>query len=332
MVKFKTLRLLAFLFTIILMCNGCYVDMVTFDEKEVITPLIEGNIDAFNQNIPDYFEEVEFNNDELFVIVTDNETIIEIRPNIFELDGEDINSANIKLKYIELLKPSLYAFTGLPTISGGELLRTEGVFRFEATQNGTPLKLKEGKGITVRMPDDSPDVNAQLFEAVGEGEDFDWRPLDAGPDTGFEGIMVTEWQVTDSSIQNVVAGYGYEFNCPLWNWINVDIFYDIPESEKTSVCVELPEAYTDQNTLVFMLFKDIESILALHPDAAKQQFCEPYGATPIGFEVYFFVISNQGDDIFHFALQAATIKENHVEFIEPEEKSLEDIIKIIEDL
>jgi hypothetical protein len=312
--------------------SGCYKDIIDFDPYENAEEEIKGDIDDFFANIPDNSVTQTIDIEEANLIITENQTIFQVFENSFVLPDGTLAQGNIEFKYIELLNPAHFAFHGLPTISGGKILKTEGVYKFEAYQDGKELQLKDGKSITVRLPVENPDPNAELFIASGEGENFNWERLDLTEPTNTNGL-INEWGFEiDSSIQDFISGVGYEFDCPLWNWINVDIFVDVPESDKTSVCVELPEIYTDKNTLVLMLFKDIESILALYPNSDNQQFCEPYGATPIGYKVIFIVISNQGDDVFHFGISEATITENHVEYIEPEEKSIEDILKIIEDL
>lgn len=334
--KNKIMKSYLLLIVILGLCmQSCYKDIVEFDPDDVIgEPPVEitGDVDDFYAKVPDFSITSIIKNDETVFIVTENQTIIEIPANSFELPGSDLDAADIQFTYTELHNPAEFAFYGLPTISGGTLLKTEGVFLFEARSEGKEIMLKEGKSIKVRLPVDNPNQKAKLFIAEGEGENFNWNEDTAGPN-GNENFRINEWSLDSiEGVDEFISGYGYEFECDLWNWINVDIFVDIPEEERTSVCVELPEIYTDKNTLVLMHFIEIESILALHPDSDKMQFCEPYGATPIGYKVNFIVISSQGEDVFHFALQDAKIEKDHVEYIEPKEKSIEDIIDILKNL
>lgn len=334
MVNLKNTVTLAFLFTIFIGFNGCYKDNIEFEPYE--NPVIEekGDIAAFFSKIPNLAQSVTIAADEKSFVISSNKTVFELNPKSFlNEDGSEVDG-NIDFKYYEMLDPALFLFKGLPTISNGQLLKTEGVFKFEAFQNGKALKLAPGKGIKVRLPVDAPSPKAFLFLGTGEGEKFNWELTKLSPvGNTNEAIRIAEWGIqVDSVIQDFVSGYGYEFDCPLFHWINVDIFVEVAAEDKTTVCVELPEIYSDKNTIVFMLFKDYDSILALRPNPDKKQFCEPYGATPIGFKVKFIVISNQGEGKFHFALQDAVIAKEHVEFIIPAEKSLEEIIKIIEGL
>jgi hypothetical protein len=327
------IRIIAFLFTILLISNGCYKDDIIFTPDEIPPVLQTGNIGDFYERLPDKFDSLSFDASVDFVMATENNTIFQIAAGSFVDDSGNLVTGEVDFKYIEVLDHADYLYYKLPTISGKKLLRTEGVFRFEVTQENKKLKLKEGKGITVRLPSDDPDPGMMLFEAQGEGENFDWvlnQDINTGQD---QNIFINEWFVNlDSASQEFLSGFGYQFDCDIFKWINVDIFSDVPEEDRTTVCVELPEIYTNENTIVFMYFNDSESILALYGDADKMMWCEPYGATPKGFKVTFIVIASIEEDVFHFALQEAVIREEHVEYIEPEEASFEDIIKAIEDL
>lgn len=330
MVNLK-LVLLTFLFTTTILFTSCYKDNVNFEPYETTLEQNDGNIDRFFSQIPDFSDSMNFVVSDGQIVVTENSTVIEILANSFLNEDGTLAVGEITFKYFEILNPANYLFLGLPTISDGKLLSTEGVYRFEVTKNGKKLKLKDGKSIKVHLPNENPISEMGLFEAIGQGDSFNWNDITDDPIGGF-GIQVGEWGFQIDSLQQWVGDYGYIFNCDLFQWINVDIFVDVPEEDKTSVCVDLPDLYTDKNTVVFMLFDEVESILGLRPDADLMQFCEPYGASPIGYNVTFIAIANIDDGVFHFGIQEAKITKDHVEMITPEEKSIEDIIKIIEDL
>lgn len=329
MMKFN---LVAFLFTIALVFNSCYKDDINFVPDEPNMEVASGNIEDFFSQIPNYFDSTSFNASEDVLIITENETIFEIYGGSFVYETGELVEGDVNFKYIEILNPAEYAFYGLPTISDEKRLRSEGVFRFEARQGEEVLKFKEGKAITVRLPAEITEPEMQLFEGQGTGEDFNWvTAVDlTGTDNNF---FISDWVYTPDDIsQGPVESSGYQFTCNLFKWINVDIFADVPESETTSVCVELEDKYTSENTTIFMLFNESKSILTLYSDTDKMKWCEPYAATPKDSKVTFIVISSQGNDVFHFALREAEIKEEHVEFISLEETSYDDIIEAIKKL
>ncbi|WP_284283352.1 hypothetical protein [Portibacter lacus] len=331
MMKFK---LIAFLFTIVIFFSSCYKDEFKFTADETPEVVDPGDISNFFAQVPNKFDSLVFKAEDGIIIVTENQTIIEVSPGSLLDQSGNFVTGDVDFKYIEVLNPAEYAFYGLPTISNKQLLRTDGVFRFEARQEGKELSFKGGRGVRVRLPDDNPEEGMQLFRGEGSGDDFNWSPIsDATGSPNNTDIILNEWFLNiDSTGQDFLQGFGYEFTCELFTWINVDIFVDIPEDERTTVCVELPEMFTNKNTTIFMLFKESKSILGLNGDAEKMQWCEPYGATPKGFEVTFIVISHQGDDKYYFALKDATIVEDHLEYIEPEETTIDEIVKEIENL
>jgi hypothetical protein len=67
-------------------------------------------------------------------------------------------------------------------------------------------------------------------------------------------------------------------------------------------------------------------------DKDKKLFTEHYGLIPIGLKVHFIFVSIIEDEI-HYAIQPATITENHTEVIGEVESITEaDLIKLIDDL
>lgn len=335
MVKMKVIKLLAFLFTISIVISSCYKDTFDFnpyeeiDEPEV-TPT--GDIQAFFDNIPDEFisETIDITDGEF--ILTEGGNLLELNPDIFYTEEDALVDGVIEFRYIELLDHPEYLKYNLPTVSNRQLLRTEGVFYFEAFKDGEPLKVKSGNAVKVRMPVEKIEEGMQLFYGEGEGDEFNWVPAsesNAGTDAPFR---ISEWSVTLDSLQNFFSGFGYEFEADLFKWINVDIFNDIPEDQKTQVCVELEEQFSNQNTAVFMIFKDIRSIVGLQGDPDKELFCEPYGLSPIGYEVIFVAIASLGEDDFYFGIEEAKITENMIQYIPMESKSIDEIIEKINNL
>lgn len=74
----------------------------------------------------------------------------------------------------------------LSTMSKNRLLETGGMIYMEASLEGTPLKIKEGKNIFLAMPGESPKTDMQLFsgtEIKGQ-ERMDWTPT--GQKAGFD--------------------------------------------------------------------------------------------------------------------------------------------------
>ena len=311
----------SFLFTLtVLFMVSCAKDIDIFTPNGPI-----GNIDAFFSKVQSLSTTQEIMAETTFTIVTENETLIHIPDNAFVyLNGDNVQG-NVDIEFIEVLDRSLMMLYKVPTVSGNDLLESDAVYYINATKEGQQLKLAEGKYIRFQIPNDDPDNLIQIFYGDEVNEEFNWRLSD--PPQGWATLTINEWQWQD--LPNSIFGFGYDFEINELNWINVDIFKDVPEDQRTDVCVELPEIYTNKNSIVFMVFNDFNSVVGFVGDPDEMNFCEPYGLTPIGFNVTFVVISEQGDGIYHFGTKGAVIEEHHREFMVPEEKTIEEILDII---
>lgn len=202
---------------------------------------------------------------------------------------------------------------GIPTISENTLLESRVEFNLQIRHGNTHVRMADGKKIRVLVNDPDPRERMELF--YGNDAETEWIQADGDRDA-WDNVANTEWWFQDSS-QQVVTGFGYEAFCDSLDWTNVDVFVDVPQDQRTSVCVELPAEFSNTNTAVFMVFNDYNSLLGCYGDAELKQFCEPYGATPIGFDVTFIVISEMGDDLYLFDSKTTTITDGHVEKLFP---------------
>lgn len=290
-----------------------------------------GDISDFFEAIPTTAE-----NKQLFlaengtVIVTDNRTLIRIPSNaLVDLSGNLIQG-EVTFSYKELHTMSELILNNVPTVSDGRLIASAGVFDFRAFQNDNELNLKDGKKIRVQLPTQDPKEKMELFYgSEGSSTGFNWEEADMDS-TIWNNVNLREWEFQDS-IQEWFD-YGYEFECDQLKWINVDIFVEVPEDQKTSVCVELPEIYNNKNTVVFMVFNDIRSFVNLPGNGDTMKFCEPYGLSPIGYNVTFVTISSLGDDEFHLGVASTTITKDHNQFIVPEAKTISEILAFLKTL
>jgi len=210
---------------------------------------------------------------------------------------------------------------GIPTISDNKLLESRIEFNVKIKSGDTEVKLADGKQIRVLVKDPDPRERMELFYGNGK----DWLQADGNPDT-WSNVGSSEWWIQqDSTGGPPITGFGYEAFSDSTDWINVDVFHTIPEEHRTSVCVELPAAFTNMNAEVFMVFKDYKSITNMAGDSATMQFCEEHRSTPIGFSVTFVVIGEQGEGNYYFAARDEVITENMTVSIEPKRTPYEEI-------
>jgi len=216
---------------------------------------------------------------------------------------------------------------GIPTISEGKLLESRIELNLEIKDGNSHVRLADGKKIRVLVNDPDPRDRMELF--YGQGSD--WLQAD-GDSAVWTNVDNREWWIQTDSSQQGISGFGYECFSDSTDWINVDVFFEIPKEHRTKVCVELPEEFTNTNTLVFMVFDDYKSITGMPGDSAQMLFCEHYASTPIGFNVTFIVISERGEDSYFFAAKSTTITPNLTETIIPVRTPYDEIKHYIQGL
>jgi hypothetical protein len=215
--------------------------------------------------------------------------------------------------------------SGLPTVSEHTLLESRIELNLQILDGSTPVKLAHGKQIRILVNDPDPRERMELFYG-----DYDrWIQADNNKDT-WENVANSEWWIQLDSSQ--ITGFGYECFSDSLDWINVDVFFEIPNDHRTTVCVDLPEGFTNKNTSVYMVFDDYKSLLWMPGDSSTQQFCEPYGATPVGFHATFVVVSEIGIGSYMFAAQKAIITPGHIETIAPKNTPYEEILSYMKEL
>lgn len=217
---------------------------------------------------------------------------------------------------------------GIPTISEGKLLESRMEFKIRITDGTTPVRLAHGKTIRALINDPDPRERMELF--YGNNDNTEWLQADADL-SDWSNVENSEWwlQGPDS---NIITGFGYECFSDSTDWINVDVFFEIPEDQRTDVCVELPKEFTNTNTQVFMVFDDYKSVVVLEGNADLELFCEHYGSTPKGFNVTFIVISEMGEDSYLFDSYSTSITENHVQVLKPVHTPYEEIKNFLDTL
>ena len=270
-------------------------------------------------------------------VVTSRKTVLVFeRRSLIDQQGSVV-TGDVEIRILELLTRGEILLYGIPTNSRDKLLSSGGEFYITATQNGAPLKLRPGMPVRILtdvegMPDNHMELFYGINEDTGFGNVYTWAEADNDPGS-WSNVVVTEW-VAIADSQQIITGFGYECFSDSLKWINFDVFADIAEEDKTDVCVTLPPEYGNVNTMVFLVFNDLNSVIALPGDPETMQFCNFYTmflqlGVPIGAPVTFVVISEQGEDCYFFALKETVLVQNHQENLVPEKTPLEDIKDII---
>lgn len=241
-------------------------------------------------------------------------TILEFSANTFSTLNDEVATGEVNIELIEIYDRATMLLANKPTngkkadgsistlISGGE-------FFVNATQEGTQLKMKSGYTIVAPTANTgSASQEMKLFngeiKCIENDCDLIWNEQqDRGVDVG-------ETQDTGG----LTPAY-FVFQTK-FGWTNIDRWYNDPRP-KTTIYVDVPDGFDNTNCGIYLAYDGEPAALASFDkyDKNKNLFTEHYGLIPVGLKVHFILVSII-DDKIHYAIQPATIAENHVEIID----------------
>lgn len=166
-----------------------------------------------------------------------------------------------------------------PTVSNGSLLVSAGEIFLSISKNGQALQLSPNARIYLRYIDLPTNQQMKLF--LGDESNtaqFNWKPGIPTLDTVAVGTQV------------------YEISTSHLRWVNCAYTYDTIGTTRSLVSASLPSNYTNANTSVFLVFKDMRSVAGMYPDITERRFIS--GKVPNGKAATVVVISKQGNDYF----------------------------------
>jgi hypothetical protein len=232
------------------------------------------------------------------IITTPDSVTVEFPANSCVTKSNRPCTGNLTVEILVLRKKGEFLLNNVPTTSLGRLLISGGAVRIKMSQNGEEVRLARPFTAPYRVKFQSasnmPDPAMKLFEGTPEGRfKFDWIPM---PIVGTTVPVVRTW--TDSSQGRLSAGF--ELLLDRFAWINCDKFSGDSTNLTNKFCVALPDTFTNQNTSVFVVFKELNSVVSLIGDGRTKQFCVPtsYRGLPIGKVVNIVSISTIKERIY----------------------------------
>jgi len=258
-------------------------------------------------------------------------TIVKFGGNAFQkLNGDAVNGS-VDVKLIEIYDRSTMLLTKRPTNGKNEdnkveMLASGGEFYVNATQDGIQLKLVSGYTIVAPTSNTGEiDQDMRMFSGVencvGDDCDVTWE------ENKDRGIEIGEFQTT-GGFQTAYYVFQNHFG-----WTNIDRWFNDPRP-KTTVYIDVPEGFDNSNCAVFIAYEGEPTALGRFDryDESSKMFTEHYGLVPIGIKIHVILISVI-DDVVHYAVQSATVTEDHVVTIAGVESiTEEELIDLIDEL
>ena len=195
----------------------------------------------------------------------------------------------IEVEIIEILRTSDMILQNKPTTSDGEVLVTGGQFKATFTVNDNPVYIGSDTVVYVRVPTDIADTKMKVFNGIEDATGFvNWKPaLDS------LGLTQTTTINQDTLANGVIQNY-YDFTLDNLsaNWINCDYFYNVPGT-KTALTVSLSDDHNNSNTMFFIHFSNIQSVMSGYYDGIN---FVSNGQIPVGTAIKLVFISEIDGD------------------------------------
>jgi hypothetical protein len=228
-------------------------------------------------------------------IVTPDDVTVEFPANCCK-GGNGVCKGKLDIEILILKTKGELVSNDKPTVSKGELLISGGVVFINAKQNGVSVTLISNKLVSVKYRMRPVETGMKFFDGGRPDRfKFDWSLI--------SNREIGTWQ--DSTTQ--VAG-GYQIFTDRFGWINCDKFNPETNNLTDKITVALPDSFSNRNTGVFLVFKDILSVVKLAGDPSIRKFTIPksYKGVPVGRQVTVIVYGTVKDKTY-FATQDLTI-------------------------
>lgn len=139
-----------------------WMDTVHYSEEELKdTPCELASL------VPIHEEEHRINNAENNVFEGEKGSLIFVPKDAFEtMDGKALKNTQVTIGLVEALDVATMIQYGLTTLSGKDILRSGGMVRISAYQDGKEIKLKSGKAFEIQIPTEEYDPEMMAWKGV----------------------------------------------------------------------------------------------------------------------------------------------------------------------
>lgn len=195
----------------------------------------------------------------------------------------------IEVEVIEILTPKEMLRMNKPTTSDGDVLVTGGQFKITFTVNDNPVFISADTVVYVRVPTDIADPKMKVFNGIEDATEYvNWKQ--AIDTVGLpQATTINQDTLTNGVIQKY---YNFTLNNTSASWINCDYFYNVPGT-KTGLTVGLPDGHNNSNTMFFIYFSNIQSLMSGYYDGVN---FVSNGQIPVGTAVKLVFISEIDGD------------------------------------
>lgn len=204
---------------------------------------------------------------------------VTILPQSFELQNGQPATGKIYAETILMKQKGDMVRLDKPTTSAGRILISGSQVFIKVRKENEELKLAAGKTIYIKYQESNTSSTFKVFH----GDE--------------NNIYRFNWNVTSDAI-GISALQGIEINSSRLRWISPNYFADTSGS-RVNVITSLPADYTNGNTSVFLVFKDIKSVVGMYGDINNKKFSS--GKVPSGKAAVVVSITKKGNNSFYLS-------------------------------
>ncbi len=189
-------------------------------------------------------------------------------------------TGRIKVEIMLLKKKGDMVRLSKPTTYNDSLLVTAGQIFISLKKDGQPVQLAPNAKINIRYTDFPTNQLMKFF--VGDEsnpQQLNWIPSPNSANSVFS-----------------VGTQNYEIYTNHLRWISVAYGFDLGAAAKVNVTANLAPYFTNANTVVFAVFKDIRSVAGMYGNINTRKFIS--GGLPLGKAITIVVISRQASDYY----------------------------------
>jgi outer membrane protein assembly factor BamB len=250
------------------------------------------------------------------VVRTATGSTIYVPASLVRPDGRPLSGSLVEVQVQEVTKRSEMIFTNTPTISGGQLLESGGMFNIAFQQDGQKLRLSRNS-LVVRTTTPtalSTTNNMLLFlglpDSVNRAQVGAWSQINTQTQQDSSRIFPVMGPIGNSTVVGFQVNLSpniYNVNLGLLNWINCDRF--VTATTRTTVQINVArQTVTNATTRSFLAFNNLNSVLSAYLGGATSNTFYA-SAIPVGQSVTAVVLHQEGTQLY-FGKQTATIAAN----------------------
>lgn len=302
--------------------GGCRKDVETF---RPYPPTLE-SIQQMLQQVPDASTKTTFS---LSAVAEDKILVTPNGVRIFLTDPDNLftdaytipvpcsTCQTLEVEVTEALDKSEIIGYGVPTLTtAGDLLESGGMVRVRITCDGKALRLQPNRQLKIQIPANNPADNMLVFNGSMASDTF------LGWENSGLPVFQAEWPNANMDLVQ-----GYELLSQQLDWINADRFIN---EQTTSFCVDLPDNFNPQNTVAYLVVKNIRSVAFLEYDLTEGTFC--YHNAPKGFPVKIVTVSQTADGQYWLGNQETEIGTDATVSVDPKQVSEQQMVTFLKSL